>query len=291
MSTNEHIGARLREERDRVAMSQADLSEAIGVVRRTQGVYEKGERMPDADYLAKAWRLGLDVHYVITGERRTDALKSGAEFADSDQSSRKTAAAPSGHHLAQDAVPGGSGGPHNKLSTYATTLLPLDPVVWRSDAGASLVLPVLFAPSNIRREFQVIPKMNAEASAGHGLGNADQARLEAAGVMALDRRWMFDNFGRAGEGFATVQVAGDSMEPTLFNGETIVIDTTVDRIDVSGIYVIKAGRNVLVKRVQLKFDGTLILKSDNNAYEPETLSPVEAQAVKVQGRMVWPRVR
>ncbi len=38
-------------------------------------------------------------------------------------------------------------------------------------------------------------------------------------------------------------------------------------------------------------DGSLVVKSDNAAYEPETISAERAEEFRVVGRMVWPRVR
>lgn len=272
-----HFGQRLREERERCEFTQKQVADMVGVRREMWARYETGVE-PGAGLMSAAADAGIDVLYVLTGERRTPTLKSGTESADGSISGRVTP------QRGGAEAPGVGG-------SQITAPSVIDPISWHANAATPLVLPVLFEASNIRREFQVIPKLKAEASAGPGLGNASEATLEPAGIMALDKGWMFDNLGRSGDGFASVQVHGDSMEPTLWNGDTIVIDTRVDRIDVSGIYVVKAGANVLVKRIQLKFDGTLVLKSDNAAYEPETLSTADAVAMKVQGRMVWPRVR
>jgi len=65
----ETIGGRLRFERERLALSQPVLAEMCGVTMRSQRNYEKDERLPDAGYLAAATRSGVDVVYVLTGER------------------------------------------------------------------------------------------------------------------------------------------------------------------------------------------------------------------------------
>lgn len=62
------VGARLREERDRLQLRQGDLAEALGCSKTTQSNYEQGHRAPDALYLSRAARLGFDVGYVVTGE-------------------------------------------------------------------------------------------------------------------------------------------------------------------------------------------------------------------------------
>lgn len=69
LTTNVSIGDRLRAERDRLGIRQADFGAAVGVTRTSQFNYESGERSPDAGYLAAALNLGVDVLYVLTGSR------------------------------------------------------------------------------------------------------------------------------------------------------------------------------------------------------------------------------
>jgi transcriptional regulator with XRE-family HTH domain len=62
-------GARLREERMRLKLSQEAFAEKVGVHRRTQVNYEAGEREPDVSYYEAAASLGIDLPYVLEGER------------------------------------------------------------------------------------------------------------------------------------------------------------------------------------------------------------------------------
>ena len=64
------IGERLKEERSRLGLSQTDLGAAGGVGKTTQINYEKGSGSPDAKFLAAVADLGVDVLYVVTGERK-----------------------------------------------------------------------------------------------------------------------------------------------------------------------------------------------------------------------------
>ena len=68
------IGDRLREERERLGVSQSDFAEAAGTTRKSQFNYETNERRPDADYLAAAALKGADVQYIVTGHRSDTAL-------------------------------------------------------------------------------------------------------------------------------------------------------------------------------------------------------------------------
>ncbi len=62
------IGARLREERGRLGMSQEAFGARAGVRKQAQLLYEKDERSPDAAYLAAIAAAGADVLYVLTGQ-------------------------------------------------------------------------------------------------------------------------------------------------------------------------------------------------------------------------------
>lgn len=64
-----NIGERLREERERLGLTQESLGNAAGVQKLAQHKYEKGDRPPNALYLAGAAAVGIDVLYVITGSR------------------------------------------------------------------------------------------------------------------------------------------------------------------------------------------------------------------------------
>lgn len=71
------VGYRLREERGRLELSQTELGEIAGIAKNTQMLYESDKRSPKADYLSAVAEAGVDVQYVITGERRTDGDSSG----------------------------------------------------------------------------------------------------------------------------------------------------------------------------------------------------------------------
>jgi len=67
------FGARLREERQRLGLSQTVLGEAGGVLVQAQRLYEQDKRKPDIGYLSAIAASGVDVLYVITGRREKAA--------------------------------------------------------------------------------------------------------------------------------------------------------------------------------------------------------------------------
>lgn len=74
-----NIGERLREERARLGLNQGDFAAVAKVSKTTQFNYEKGERSPDAAYLEAVAAAGVDVLYVLTGQRSSPSEASLAE--------------------------------------------------------------------------------------------------------------------------------------------------------------------------------------------------------------------
>ena len=75
------FGERLKEERERLRLNQTAFGEIGGVKKQAQLNYEKGERNPDAEYLALIAMAGVDVAYVLTGARAQNAATTPMEVA------------------------------------------------------------------------------------------------------------------------------------------------------------------------------------------------------------------
>lgn len=63
------IGDRLREERERLGLSQTALAAQAGTSKQVQISYEKGKTFPNAEYLAVCAGLGADVAYIVSGKK------------------------------------------------------------------------------------------------------------------------------------------------------------------------------------------------------------------------------
>lgn len=63
------IFARLREERERLGLTQEAFGSAGGVLKGAVINYEKGARFPDVAFLAGVANAGADVQYIVTGRR------------------------------------------------------------------------------------------------------------------------------------------------------------------------------------------------------------------------------
>ena len=68
------IGARLREERVKLGLSQEAFAALAGVSKRVQLKWEKDETSPSAQVLAAFAEAGADLLYIVTGTRRDAPL-------------------------------------------------------------------------------------------------------------------------------------------------------------------------------------------------------------------------
>ncbi len=64
-----NIGQRIKEERERLKLSQTSFGEIDGKGKTTVQAWERGAAYPNAAFLARAASFGLDVLYVVTGQR------------------------------------------------------------------------------------------------------------------------------------------------------------------------------------------------------------------------------
>jgi hypothetical protein len=130
-----------------------------------------------------------------------------------------------------------------------------------------------------------VPRLDVNASAGPGALEAEGKRL---GRIGFDAAWL-RRLGLAGGGpgrLSVIRVDGDSMNPTLSDGDEILVDADdgAGRLR-DGIYVIRIEETLVVKRLALGPGGRLSVRSDNDAYPgwPD----LEPGAVDVVGRVVW----
>ena len=138
-------------------------------------------------------------------------------------------------------------------------------------------------------DYIYVPKYGVLASAG---GGSLVYRDQVVDYMAFKPEYLRTHLGMSPDHSAVISVIGDSMEPYLFNGDLILVDTQVDHVVNNAVYVLQNDGALLVKRIQKKVDGTVIVKSDNKAYDPEVFTGDSAAAqLRIVGRVVRRLVR
>lgn len=69
----DQIGVRLRQERERMGLNQTAFAALAGQSLKSQTRYERGERAPDSAYFSALKQHGVDVAFIMTGERASPA--------------------------------------------------------------------------------------------------------------------------------------------------------------------------------------------------------------------------
>ncbi|EFU69157.1 XRE family transcriptional regulator [Aliarcobacter butzleri JV22] len=116
-----------------------------------------------------------------------------------------------------------------------------------------------------------IDLLNVRAGAGEGIYNYV---IETVDTISLDKSFFRSPINT--NKVKGICVDGDSMEPTLRDGDYVLIDENIN-FGTNGIYAIQYGGQILIKRLQFKMDGTIIIISDNEKYDREIFNPSENQ--------------
>jgi phage repressor protein C with HTH and peptisase S24 domain len=129
-----------------------------------------------------------------------------------------------------------------------------------------------------------VPRLQVGASAGAGaLGGEERAGSH----FAFDAKWLRTIGAGDPKRLSIIRVEGDSMVPTLADGDEILVDAdgARDRLR-DGIYVLRMDDALVVKRLALNpAGGRASIQSDNDAYPSWPDCPLSA--IEIVGRVVW----
>ena len=78
-----------------------------------------------------------------------------------------------------------------------------------------------------------------------------------------------------------MRYVGNNMAPTIVDGDVLIVDRRPR--DVDGLYVMRLGDSIRIKRVQRTHGGALHLINDNPKYEMEVIGADQAEAVEFIG--------
>ncbi|RUM67162.1 MAG: phage repressor protein [Sulfurospirillum sp.] len=81
----------------------------------------------------------------------------------------------------------------------------------------------------------------------------------------------------------SINVLGDSMEPTFYENDMVFINRSQKDVKKGGVFVVATPNGLFIKRVSLRSDGNLDLISDNSLYSVEK---VDLNSVEIVGRVV-----
>jgi phage repressor protein C with HTH and peptisase S24 domain len=138
--------------------------------------------------------------------------------------------------------------------------------------------------SSGRPGLRPVPRLDVGASAGPGAFEGDE---RADSHIAFDPGWLRRVARGAPDQLSIIRVRGDSMAPTLGDGDDILVDRGdgPERVR-DGIYVLRRDDALVVKRLAVNPAArTLTIRSDNPSYP--AWPDCDAAAVEIVGRVVW----
>jgi len=129
-------------------------------------------------------------------------------------------------------------------------------------------------------DFVFVPMVSGSLAAGLPLEADNKIELK----IAFRKEWI----ARKGDPkrMSLIRIHGDSMEPTLYSGDIVLIDHAQNAISPQGgIYAIALDGEIMIKRVEfLRSRKIVVIKSDNPRYSTEESPP---ERLTVNGKMIW----
>lgn len=200
--------------------SRAAFAKELGISDSTLGNYERGDRFPDAHFLARLrGRYGVDLNWLIT----------------------------------------------DHLEPATGTLPRVDNMLALSAEEHSRLIP---------KEAVKLPRYDIQASAGRGTLVLSEKVEE---YLTVGRDWLRRNLPPWAPPNAVVGVlegSGDSMEPTIRDGDLIMVvqDINWRIVERGGVFVFSLDRDrLLLKRLEVMINGDLSIISDNKSYATQTI--------------------
>ncbi len=135
--------------------------------------------------------------------------------------------------------------------------------------------------TRVHRDLVFIPMMQGRISAGGGLVPDERPEI----ALAFRRDWI----SRKGDprNMSVIRVKGDSMSPTLQEGDVILVNHNIKSVTPDGgIFAITDGGQISVKRIAVNVaGGMLYIISDNKElYSPYPADPAQ---VIINGKVIW----
>ena len=246
------IGERLKNLRG--TQSQTEFAQKFGISRNTLVNYEKGASVPDSKLAALICEeLTLSAEWFLFGN--------GPKY-------RKEVEAGIGATLNK--------GPESQAHEQARICQQ-----GRVEEGENgdLKVPVLDDPEPDK--YNWVPMVEAELSAGGGSLLASERIRDYYAF----RKPFIRNIATSAKNLVLMRVSGDSMDPEIRNGATVMIDLGRKRIKNNCIFALGIQDTIIIKELELLPGGSVRIISKNRneypAYE------ADANDLRIIGQVVW----
>ena len=130
-----------------------------------------------------------------------------------------------------------------------------------------------------------IRRFNVELSAGHGSFVDDERVIDE---LYFRKDWI-ESLRLDVDRLVVLHAKGDSMAPRIQNGDVVLTDLSDTKIQDGKIYAIRIEDQLIIKRIHMSYDGSLIIHSDNNSpeYCDMPVAKVNIPDINILGRVLW----
>ena len=133
-------------------------------------------------------------------------------------------------------------------------------------------------------EFVIVPRFDIHVACGNGHVVYEEMPMEQGAAFRSD--WV-KREGLYLRNLATVRATGDSMEPSIYPGDALLVDRAQTQVQDGRVFLLRFGYEVRVKRLFKRADGGLRIVSDNGGkYPEEVVTAAEMEHIEIIGRVV-----
>ena len=138
----------------------------------------------------------------------------------------------------------------------------------------------LAAPGAAPDDYDLVPLVDAHLSAGDG---AFVLSEQTTAYYAFRLAWV-RSVAASARTLVLLHVSGDSMQPTIKHGDTVMIDTARQAPVEGGIFALRVDHTIMVKRLFFNPGGRVVVASDNRDREPYEIA---ADELHILGQVIW----
>lgn len=142
-------------------------------------------------------------------------------------------------------------------------------------------------PSDLSDEWVIVERRSIKLSAGNGTIVIEHEH-EQLPPLAFREEYLRSRRVRNRANLVVCYAEGTSMEPAFTDGDVLLCDIGQTEVVDGEVYALDYGGELRVKRLRKRFDGGLLIQSDNAVkFPPEALDAALALHIKILGRVLW----
>lgn len=153
---------------------------------------------------------------------------------------------------------------------------------WLLNGTGEMLLQKMKEEERPNGEFVYVPMVKGKIRGGPGIIPDNRVDIR----LAFRHEWI----KRKGDPreMALIRVTGDSMEPTLYSGDIVLVNLSKNYVDPQGgIYALyfKGDEEISIKRLsKVHPSGKILVSSDNKEYPPFEIDPED---IYINGKIIW----